>query len=413
MPWVRQSAIRCHPPCFPPKTGRRSPPSRSPASLFSHPAPGPSRLDPLPFPSHPSLRSPPGANVYISCNRLASRGTRVYFATRGDGSLPRRELAVLRCWFLTCVHPFTSAAACSSLTPPHHHPESPLKKPSRTLTARIQATLNRLTSCALAASGEIVWNGEEIQASPQENERRSKYRAAMESSRMVEKQSTYFPVKCGFLSISAVCQLSQTSAQRNSSAPSTWRKQRRPTKQNVCFLILVKHSKWHVRRDELEKSRCVFSFASDLQSERCTAGSRALNAALVFLSGHPVWGRLPPGRVHLPRSGCGGEPEQSGEGARRKRERDAVRRRPGHRYAAKAQTKRHKLTATTSKVTIRKMHCILTTFKTTWFPHGPQNIHTCNNFISEVTTWTDTLPTEADVESRWPTFGHVKTSNNK
>lgn len=49
--------------------------------------------------------------------QTASRGTRVYFATCGDGSLPRQELAASCCWFLTCVHPFTSAAVRSSLLP--------------------------------------------------------------------------------------------------------------------------------------------------------------------------------------------------------------------------------------------------------------------------------------------------------
>lgn len=46
--------------------------------------------------------------------QTASRGTRVYFATCGDGSLPRQELAASCCWFLTCVHPFTSTALRSS-----------------------------------------------------------------------------------------------------------------------------------------------------------------------------------------------------------------------------------------------------------------------------------------------------------
>ena len=50
--------------------------------------------------------------------QTASRGTRVYFATCGDGSLPRQELAASCCWFLTCVHPFTSAAVRSSLLSP-------------------------------------------------------------------------------------------------------------------------------------------------------------------------------------------------------------------------------------------------------------------------------------------------------
>lgn len=50
--------------------------------------------------------------------QTASRGTRVYFATCGDGSLPRQELAASCCWFLTCVHPFTSTAVRSSLLPP-------------------------------------------------------------------------------------------------------------------------------------------------------------------------------------------------------------------------------------------------------------------------------------------------------
>lgn len=35
--------------------------------------------------------------------QTVSRGTRVYFATCGDGSLPRQELAASCCWFLTCV----------------------------------------------------------------------------------------------------------------------------------------------------------------------------------------------------------------------------------------------------------------------------------------------------------------------
>lgn len=47
--------------------------------------------------------------------QTASRGTRVYFATCGDGSLPSRERAASCCWFLTCVHPFISMAARSSL----------------------------------------------------------------------------------------------------------------------------------------------------------------------------------------------------------------------------------------------------------------------------------------------------------
>lgn len=50
--------------------------------------------------------------------QTALRGTRVYFATCGDGSLPRQELAASCCWFLTCVHPFTSAAVRSSLLSP-------------------------------------------------------------------------------------------------------------------------------------------------------------------------------------------------------------------------------------------------------------------------------------------------------
>lgn len=49
--------------------------------------------------------------------QTASRGTRVYFATCGDGSLPRQELAASCCWFLTCVHPFTSTAVRSSFPP--------------------------------------------------------------------------------------------------------------------------------------------------------------------------------------------------------------------------------------------------------------------------------------------------------
>lgn len=54
--------------------------------------------------------------------QTASRGTRVYFATCGDGSLPRQELAASRCWFLTCVHPFTSMAVRSALL---SHPPRP------------------------------------------------------------------------------------------------------------------------------------------------------------------------------------------------------------------------------------------------------------------------------------------------
>lgn len=50
--------------------------------------------------------------------QTVSRGTRVYFATCGDGSLPRQELAASCYWFLTCVHPFTSRAVRSSLLPP-------------------------------------------------------------------------------------------------------------------------------------------------------------------------------------------------------------------------------------------------------------------------------------------------------
>lgn len=50
--------------------------------------------------------------------QTVSRGTRVYFATCGDGSLPRQELAASCCWFLTCVDPFTSRAVRSSLLPP-------------------------------------------------------------------------------------------------------------------------------------------------------------------------------------------------------------------------------------------------------------------------------------------------------
>lgn len=49
--------------------------------------------------------------------QTASWGTRVYFATCGDGSLPRPELAASGCWFLTCVHSFTSTVAHSSLLP--------------------------------------------------------------------------------------------------------------------------------------------------------------------------------------------------------------------------------------------------------------------------------------------------------
>lgn len=65
--------------------------------------------------------------------QTASRGTRVYFATCGDGSLPRWELAASCCWFLTCVHPFTSTAVRSS--PPPEDPQgfSVLHRPRWTI----------------------------------------------------------------------------------------------------------------------------------------------------------------------------------------------------------------------------------------------------------------------------------------
>lgn len=63
-----------------------------------------------------------GSKCLHFLQQTASRGTRVYFATCGDGSLPRQELATSCCWSLTCVHPFSSTVVCSSLlSPPKTH----------------------------------------------------------------------------------------------------------------------------------------------------------------------------------------------------------------------------------------------------------------------------------------------------
>lgn len=69
-----------------------------------------------------SLSPPPfllsGSECLHFLQQTASQGTRVYFATCGDGLLPRQELAASCCWFLTCVHPFTSTVVFSSLLGP-------------------------------------------------------------------------------------------------------------------------------------------------------------------------------------------------------------------------------------------------------------------------------------------------------
>lgn len=255
----------------------------------------------------------------------------------------------------------SSVHLCSSVflpTTPHHHPESPLKKPSRILTARIQATLNRLTSCALAASGEIVWNGEEIQASPHEKAKKMQgYTGAqrVDSGAMVEKQLTCSPVKgeklqrtllslkaltSWFLSI--LCQLSQAGTETHQASANTNSHrlvEAVETNQVECVFSHFSQAFKMTCALGREVTLCVF-FCLKLQSERSTAamGSRVVNVVLVFLSGHSVWGRLWPGRMHLPWSGCWGEQEQSQEGARRKWERDAVRRRTDDCFAAKPQT---------------------------------------------------------------------------
>lgn len=174
-------------------------------------------------------------------------------------------------------------------TPPHHHhhhPESPLKKPSRILTARIQATLNRLTSCALAASGEIVWNGEEIQASPQKNKRRSKYSATPErseetaaewwkSNRLIfRSKATRLWLKTltsGFLSILCCPSIiSDVHAQKLISSQQL--AEAAQTNQAECvFSHFSQAFKMTCAADEPEKSRRVFSLAPNSQSERCSS----------------------------------------------------------------------------------------------------------------------------------------------
>lgn len=168
----------------------------------------------------------------------------------------------------------SSVHLCSSVflpTTPHHHPESPLKKPSRILTARIQATLNRLTSCALAASGEIVWNDEEIQASPHEKAKKMQgYTGAqrVDSGAMVEKQLTCSPVKgeklqrtllslkaltSWFLSI--LCQLSQAGTETHQASANT-------------------NSHRLVEAVETNQGECVFSHFSQAFKMTC-AGPRS------------------------------------------------------------------------------------------------------------------------------------------
>lgn len=120
------------------------PTPRSPSSLFSFSASPDSPLS-----QYCSHSISPCLHFLL---QTASWGTRVYFATCGDGSLPRPELAASGCWFLTCVHSFTSTAAHSSLLP--------LEDPQGSFAARTRATLNR--SRALAASGGALWNCEDI-----------------------------------------------------------------------------------------------------------------------------------------------------------------------------------------------------------------------------------------------------------
>lgn len=218
--------------------------------------------------------------------QTASRGTRVYFATCGDGSLPRQELAASCCWFLTCVHPFTSTAVC----PPPQQLKGHVK-PFDMRFIRLQGAVE--TRFKTVRKRKEYWGALTF---------RHKHNAAG------SLEANLFFIVCFCHSKS--CSLLQLNCNSPVGKPSQW----------LCF-------QW--------KSWCSVSFCSSLPVFWCCVlliersladlGSRALIAA--FLStGHSVWGRLWSGWVHLSWSGCRGEQEQSQAlGRRRKWRKNVIR----------------------------------------------------------------------------------------